>query len=45
MAESLRVTDGDTTEDCTVLETYTHYGVEVAEVEGETIDGFVGVEN
>lgn len=40
-SETLRVTDGDTTEDCTVLETYTYRGTEVAEVEGNTISGFV----
>lgn len=44
MAEQLRVTDGDTTEDCTVLETYSHYGHEIAEVEGDTISGFVEFE-
>jgi len=39
--DTLTVTDGDTTEECTVLETYTYYGDEVAEVEGETLVGFV----
>lgn len=42
--DTLTVTDGDTTEDCTVLETYTYYGVEVAEVEGDTLSGFVEFE-
>lgn len=42
-SETLTVTDGETTENCTVLETYSHYGVEIAEVEGETISGFVEV--
>jgi hypothetical protein len=41
--DTLTVTDGDTTEDCTVLETYTYYGDEVAEVEGNTLSGFVEV--
>lgn len=41
--ETLAVTNGDVTEDCTVLETYSYYGDEVAEVEGETISGFVTV--
>jgi len=41
--DTLTVTDGDTTEDCTVLETYTYYGDEVAKVEGDTLAGFVEV--
>jgi hypothetical protein len=40
---TLTVTDGDTTEDCTVLETWTHYGTEVAKVQGDTLSGFVEV--
>lgn len=43
--DTLTVTDGDTTEDCTVLETYTYYGDEVAEVEGNTLSGFVEFES
>lgn len=42
--DTLTVTNGDVTEDCTVLETYTYYGDEVAKVEGETLAGFVEFE-
>jgi hypothetical protein len=41
--DTLSVTDGDVTEDCTVLETYEHYGNEIAHVEGETLSGYVEV--
>lgn len=41
--DTLTVTDGETTEDCTVMETYTYYGDEVAKVEGENLAGFVEV--
>lgn len=44
MAEdTLTVTDGDTTEECTVLETWTHYGNEIAKVQGDALSGFVEV--
>jgi len=41
--DTLTVTDGDTTEECRVLDTYTYRGTEVAEVEGDTLSGFVEV--
>jgi hypothetical protein len=41
--DTLTVTNESTTEQCTVLETYTYYGDKVAEVEGDTLSGFVEV--
>lgn len=41
--DTITVTNGDTTEQCDVIETYSHYGNEIAEVEGDTLDGFVEV--
>lgn len=41
--ENLTVTDGGTVEDCEVVNEYSHYGHEIAEVRGETISGFVFV--
>jgi hypothetical protein len=42
--DTLTVTDGETTEDCTVLETYTYYGDVVVKVEGDELNGFVEVD-
>jgi hypothetical protein len=41
--DTITVTNGDTTEECSVLDTYTYYGTEVAKVEGDTLSGFVEV--
>lgn len=41
--DTLTVTDGTVTEDCTVLETYTHRGNEFAHVGGDRLMGFVEV--
>jgi len=43
MADQLTVTDGNTTEQCDVTDTYEYYGTEVAKVSGDTINGFVVV--
>ena len=42
--QTVEVADGDTVETCDVLETYTYYGDTVAQVEGDTISGFVEIE-
>ena len=42
--DTITVTNGDTTETCSVVETYTYYGATVAQVEGDTLAGFVEVE-
>lgn len=39
--DTIAVTNGDTTEQCDVIETYSHYGTDVAEVEGTELSGFV----
>lgn len=40
---TLTVTDGDTTEVCSVVETYEHRGDTFAEVQGDSLSGFVEV--
>lgn len=41
MPETVEVRDGDTVEQCDVEDTYSYYDDVVAEVEGDTISGFV----
>ncbi len=41
MSETVTIRDGDTVETCDVQETWTYYGDVVAQVEGDTISGFV----
>jgi len=41
MSETVEVRDGDTVETCDVQDTWTYYGDTVAQVEGDTISGFV----
>jgi len=41
MSETVTVRDGDTVETCDVQDTWTYYGDTVAQVEGDTISGFV----
>jgi len=41
MSETVEVTNGDTAEMCTIVETYEHRGDTFAEVEGRRLEGFV----
>lgn len=41
--DTLSVTDGTVSEDCTVLETYSHRGDQFAKVGGDRLMGFVEV--
>jgi hypothetical protein len=43
MAETITVTDGDVEEQCDVVDTWSYYGTEVAQVSGDTLSGFVEV--